>query len=382
MKSIVKLLVPLVALTLIFTTQVFARNITAEDTVLIAKSETIDDDLFIGADSVTIEGTINGDVYVGGGTITVRGTINGDLLAGGGTIDISGVISQSVRVAGGNIFIHQAKIGKSLNTFGGNVNVDQDTTVGGTAVFGAGMFSSEAKIERNLLGGGGSVNIGGSIGRSADIGGDVITLKPQAKINGSLTYFSENAVEMQDGAMVVGESKQIHPDMDKNVSNKVAPFMDKIDLGFSLWVYLSTLIVGLVFVRFFPLAADSMSQRILSNPWSCLGWGFIVLFLSPIAIGLLFLSIIGIPLGMIAIVLYMIEIYISPIFVAIIFGQILFDSIGKVRRNTYAKLIVGLLIYSLLVKLPLVGFFVMTGSIFLGLGAIFTYKRQRLFKNA
>jgi len=50
----------------IFADKALAKVIVQEKgTVNIAKEEVLDDDLFIGADTVNIEGTVNGDVFIG-----------------------------------------------------------------------------------------------------------------------------------------------------------------------------------------------------------------------------------------------------------------------------------------------------------------------------
>ena len=80
--------------------KVSAKAITSENgNVTIAKTEIINDDLFIGAQSVEIDGTVNGDVFIGAQTISITGTINGNLHVGGNNIDISGKIKGNVYAA-------------------------------------------------------------------------------------------------------------------------------------------------------------------------------------------------------------------------------------------------------------------------------------------
>src|SRR3989304_5776128 len=53
------------------------------DTVTIPAGEVIEDDLYVGAGTFTLDGVVKGDLIVAGSTITINGTVEGDLLAAG-----------------------------------------------------------------------------------------------------------------------------------------------------------------------------------------------------------------------------------------------------------------------------------------------------------
>ena len=46
--------------------------------VIVGPGEVIEDDLYVGADTITIEGTIRGDLIAGGSEIIINGTVEGD----------------------------------------------------------------------------------------------------------------------------------------------------------------------------------------------------------------------------------------------------------------------------------------------------------------
>lgn len=71
------------------------------DNVVIDASEVINDDLYVGAENFTLEGTVKGDLVVAGAVITINGTVEGDLIAAGQAIIINGVIGDDARVAAG-----------------------------------------------------------------------------------------------------------------------------------------------------------------------------------------------------------------------------------------------------------------------------------------
>ena len=50
--------------------------------VTVARTETVNDDIYAGAGTISIEGTVNGNVVVGGGTVTVSGNVTRDVIVG------------------------------------------------------------------------------------------------------------------------------------------------------------------------------------------------------------------------------------------------------------------------------------------------------------
>src|SRR5438067_12314803 len=72
----------------------------------VGPGETVNDDIYAGAGTISISGTVNGSVIAGVGTITVSGTITRDLILGGGTINLTGHGGGSLIAAGGNITVN------------------------------------------------------------------------------------------------------------------------------------------------------------------------------------------------------------------------------------------------------------------------------------
>lgn len=67
--------------------------------VVVAADEVIDDDLFVVAESFTLDGVVNGDLIVVAGSITINGRVQGDLAGVGQTLAINGEVADDVRFA-------------------------------------------------------------------------------------------------------------------------------------------------------------------------------------------------------------------------------------------------------------------------------------------
>ena len=89
----------LVALiTLFAATPARAADTRGGQNVVIGRGEVIEGDLYVAANTLTVDGTIKGDLVAMAGQITVNGTITGDLLAGAQAIVINGTIGDDARV--------------------------------------------------------------------------------------------------------------------------------------------------------------------------------------------------------------------------------------------------------------------------------------------
>ena len=90
----------LTLLALAFVTPARAFDSRSGDTIIIEKGEVIEDDLYVTAATIVLDGTVKGDLIAAGGTITVNGIVEGDLLAAGQAVIINGEVMDDARIAG------------------------------------------------------------------------------------------------------------------------------------------------------------------------------------------------------------------------------------------------------------------------------------------
>ena len=68
--------------------------------VVIGPDEVVEDDLYVAANEVVVDGTIEGDLVAFGRSVTVNGTVEGDLIAAGQTVEVGGTVEDDARIAG------------------------------------------------------------------------------------------------------------------------------------------------------------------------------------------------------------------------------------------------------------------------------------------
>lgn len=367
----------------LYPTTASAKVVSSEGPVTINADEVVDDDLFLAGETVTVEGTVNGDLYAAGGEVRVDGIVNGDVLVAGGMIEVSGTIADDLRAAGGNLSISDAQIGDNASLFGGNVNVDANTTVGGSLSFGTGNLVSAAQVMRNVIGGGGIVQINGFVARNIRVAAAELRFGPKAIVEGDVFYSTEEDLKLDKSATIAGQLRRIMPRVRKvsvTASRKFPAVARDLKLGFKFWSYLASLLVGFVVVKLMGNHVEEITKRIKSNTWESLGWGFAIFFLAGPALLMLAITGIGIPLAVILGAFFILELYLAKIFVGIVLGEAVLDLFGKTKASVYALLAVGLAAYYLLSSVRFIGGLVTLATVFFAFGAIFIYKRKLLGK--
>jgi hypothetical protein len=147
------------------------------------------------------------------------------------------------------------------------------------------------------------------------------------------------------------------------------------------WVtsFLMAFITGLVIILLVPRRLTLVAESIRTNPWPSLGWGAVILFVTPIAAILACCTIIGIPVGLITLGLYAAAIYLAQIPVGLFVGRWIIGYFGDVEGKgiMIGALALGLVIMHLLRLIPYFGFFVGLVIILFGLGALVVSEKKR-----
>jgi hypothetical protein len=380
----------IVALGLVATPAVvYGVNNDETKVITIDQNEVISETYFGSADEVNIAGTINGDAYISGGNIDFTGIVNGDLIVAGGNVTISGTVSDDVRAAGGQVLIDGA-VGKNITVAGGNVTLDSGTDIGAGVVAAGGNVVLNAPIPGSLYVGGGSVRINSSVGQNVTAAGGQITLGSAAQIGNNLTYWSENALAQQEGSQVGGQvSRQTKPEWKATPGDEreiepaeAAGIITGAAITFLILQILSSFIIGFLLLHFFPVYAARTVAIIEKKPWLTIGIGFLALIIGPIAAVILFITVIGIPLGFILLAAYFIALYIAHIYAALFLGKKIFGYAKKEVADIWS-LLTGIVILAVIGLIPVIGGLTTFVVLLVGLGGLLLSEKETydLMKN-
>lgn len=340
------------------------------DDVRVAPSEVVSGDYFAFGENVVISGVIDGDLYAAGGRIVIDGRVNGDVLAAGGRIGISGAVTQDVRAAGGQVTI-TGEVGRNLTVAGGKVEL-----------------ASSAQIRGSMAAAGGSVDVSAPVGGAAKIaarrlvlanrvGGDVdaaaerLRVAPGAEIQGKLDYWSGREARIADGA-------RVHGKIVRNVPPERASLLPAAGFAWLIFVainFASTLILGFLSLRFLPAFHQAVVTTLRDRPWVSLATGFIAAVVTPVVCGLLFATVLAMPLGLILAAAFLLLLYWSRIYAIARIGEAI---LGRARPQSgrRAAFLLGLFIYYGLAVIPVVGWLVVPFVLLFGLGSELIARKQ------
>lgn len=325
------------------------------DTVTV--NEVVDGNFFAAGNMVTIAGTVNGDVFAAGNNVSITGTVNGDVFVAGSSIDISGKVNGNIRAAGSNISIRGA-VERNVMAAGANMFITPTASIGRHVTFTGATVSINAPIGGQLDGAVESMTIDSTVSGEValDLGSDgKLVLGPNAYLGSSLEYTSKNEAIMDDKAVVIGDTIY-------NPVTKGAP-VDKGDakkffaLGFFVTKVISLIslfILGLVLILMAPKAMDKYNDIMAKKFWAKVGLGLVILIVTPIVAILLLVTIIGIPLGIITLLVYGIFLYVAKALAALALGKFITDYF-KWKIHLLVSFALGLVLMSLIVLIPVIG---------------------------
>jgi cytoskeletal protein CcmA (bactofilin family) len=332
--------------------------------ITIPSGETIDDDLFVAAETVEINGTVNGDVYAGAGTVRIGGTIKGALVVGTGDLTLT-----------------KATIANSLIVGAGNVTIDDASKIGGSLISGAGDIKNSGVVVRNVMIGAGSIYLNGPIGKEARLGAGTIELGSKFKLNGDLTYAlgDESSVLTQnETAAISGETSRFTPpekskaEMDK-AREDLRAFGKVIGTFWMIFSFVSSLLFGLLLLRFLPKTMDGIANIIGANASKSLGIGLLIVVLAVPTLLVTMLTIIGIPLAGLLLVLLYIDLHLARLVSVYTFGKFLSSIFNWPGISQYLVYVLGLCAFYLIRMIPLIGGLSSGLFTLAGLGAIWMY---------
>lgn len=363
-------------LTTLFAAPAMAFDERSGPDVTIGSGEVINNDLYLFGTNIRIDGTVNGDVFAFGQDITVNGTINGGLTVAGQSIILNGQISRGVRAAGQMVDVG-GNIERDLIVAGNVVKITRDAKVGSDLLLGAETSTVDGNIAGNIKAAIGKVTISNSVGGNVELTGREITIASTAEIKGNLTYTSENNAIIQSGASIGGTTSHKQPEPSRPARNLfIAGIVGTIVSR--ILAFLTLFIIGLIFILIIPRKMKVMADSLRTSPASSLGWGALLVFVTPIAAIIVMLTIVGLPLGIISIVLWGIALYLSEIPVAIILGWLILKNnqdLGS-KGILIGVFALGLFIISLLTAIPVVGWIIWLFVAMFGVGTLISSLRS------
>ncbi len=332
----------------------------------VAAGETIDDTLVAIGQTVAIDGNVSGDLLAFGSTVTVRGNVAGNLITAAESVTVEGTIGGTIIGAGRGVTLRGARVERNVFAAGRDVDLGADAEVGANVVAVGGSIHVDGRVGVDLKAGGGTITLSGNVQRDVETYGETVTLVPSARVGRNLTAHLDDPDKLQiaNGATVGGsvDRQLVEREQRRNRYLTVGFYVRQVvRLG-------AAFLTGLVLLWIFP----SLRTVGLPNAMAVLregGIGLVVAVTAPVAAVLACITIVGIPLGIVAFLLGAIALYFSKAVLAQAIGRLLFHSPAGPPHYA-ATLLAGLVIVIVAINVPFIGGFLNVVLTLVGLGLI------------
>jgi cytoskeletal protein CcmA (bactofilin family) len=431
-RKVLIILIPLfLVLTLGFGVTSTAKAVEFDEDGYVGSDEVIDDDLFIGGDTVEINGTVNGDVFAVGSVIKVNGTVNGSLAIGGQSVQVNGVVDGSV-YSGSSTFTlgPEAKIGRNLYYGGFNLSAEPGSVIEKDLLVGAYQALLAGQVGRDVRAGVGALEINGLVGNDviADVGGTAedqqayffsgppgvetivpsgIRVSEDAEIGGILYYrSSEDQADAIQISPEGGVTFEYNPDLDVDVDTDpgevgrvssaalVASWLLK-----RVRVFITLMLLGALIAWQLPNLLKKVGDKAEGESMPSLGWGMVsvlivyvgaflaagliiagAIFFGIITLGELSKIILIVGFSSLALILAgfgLLVSYGSKLVVSYMVGRLLLKWLApKYEEQPIWPMLIGLLIYTFLRAIPILGWFIAVFVTLIGIGAMWLVYRD------
>ena len=265
--------------------------------------------------------------------------------------------------------------GKNLLVAGNNINTEIKVPTG--LMFMAGNnLSLKSESEYGFLFGN-NVVFAGSTVRDLYIAGNLnltagdIIIRGNVEVSGKFIY-NDNAQVQGLQNIVAGDVETFHVEEANQAAILLARVYGKI-------MSITALFLAIVIISFFcPRLHKTIEDADTVDRFgNTLVKGLGVFLAFPLAAALAFLTHLAAPLGIVAILLYLVLVYLSQSFAGLWIGHMIIEKLFKSKAHLLVEALVGIVTLGALALIPYVGAFTGFLGMILGLGLMFNYVKPR-----
>lgn len=384
---------------------------------VLEEGETVEDDLFIGGDSVLVAGTVEGDLFAAGNDVVISGEVYGNVFTAGQNITISGTIDGALMIAGYDLTLTENAVITHNVYFGGfSLEAMTDSLVQRSIYGGGYQLILDGTVARDVTAGLGALKVNGPVGGdlNVEIG------EPSSDSEWLVDNWMKDmpVIKVLDPGYVVEESL-----VEGDLNIKVTPVETnvnvpeiKIDpaqliLGYlrrRAGEFIALMLVGMIVLWLMKDTLLKAVDEVKSNAGKDSLWGLLVYFLYVpvvftlfVVLTLLIIMVSLLTLGsltgeVIAISSFsffglltlfgMLASLGTKIVVGYLVGRWLLSKISNLSYENYwhhvGALALGVFLYEVLRAIPLAGFVIMLVVVVIGTGAFFVLLKNALQKKS
>jgi cytoskeletal protein CcmA (bactofilin family) len=360
----------LVIVLLVVNVSVLGGQTTDTSTSQLTITDPVADDLLAAARELHVRAEVKGDVAAAGERVTIDGPIDGYVMSAGRTVTVDGRVGNDLWAAGEIVDV-SSSVSNNAMLAGRSVRLGSDALIGHDARLAGNTVTAEGRVERNLRINADTARLGGEVGGDVHAEARQVTVLPNAVINGDLVIRSSQRPSISRDARIVGETR----------------FEQVEQRGWLSWprIWIASLL-ALLLLGFAAIALSStwparVAATMRTRPSGSVLTGLGVLVFTPMVAGVLAVTLIGIPLALVLVSLWLAVLVLSLVMVAYRVGGWLLERMNRPQASPWTRMAVGVLVVSLAISIPFAGWLLAIAILIAGTGAL-VLERRTLFKGS
>ncbi|HEX3044211.1 MAG TPA: polymer-forming cytoskeletal protein [Bacillota bacterium] len=330
---------------------------------VISKTQVIEGDLLFSGERLEVDGVIHGDLIVNAGELVINGRVDGSVIGGvWGNLTLGGTVGGNLRVIANEVDLNGI-VNRSVTVGASQFQTSAASKVGGGLL---GYFLSNVRLTGEIVGpvNIGSINmmeIGGRIRGDVKTSGLGIKWLAPVDITGTVADHSQTPGNPAKAPRVkVGKYQYYEP----SAADQLQGFKSQMMLSFTMFI--GGLLLSLIFYRLFPRTAWTISEPSPVNFKASFLAGLLGFFGIPLASLILFITMMGIPLALFLILVYVLLLFFAWAPVYLWFGRLIFKS----RLKPSVMIVFGGLVLMLIGLIPIFSFILQILFTILGMGMV------------
>ena len=326
----------------------------------------VDGSMYVASLRSRIDTDVAGDLTLAAFTSSVYGNVGGSLHLLAGRTSVYGNVAGSVYVAGGNVDIRGTVEGDVVIA-AGRVELRDGSRVTGDVIVLAGQLGSRGTVDGTLYASSLLLDQSGTVNGDLQVQADRLSISRGATIGGDLRYQGPTDADIAAGATVRGETERTNATPWTGVgTGALAPFGTMLKI---VWALVTAAVLIAIaprlMYRFAEIASPVVQPAIL---------GAIGLVALPVFAVIAMITVIGLPIGVLLLLGYLVALYLSQVVVGLALGRFLLPRRWRDGSRGYLLLAatLGLILIGALRLLPFpyVNIAVTVVVTLLGFGAI------------
>lgn len=328
------------------------------NTVSVDINQTVENDFYAAAGSVTHSGEIKEDMSVVSGSVTINGEIGVDLLALGGAVQVHAPVGDDVRVISGETVI-ASEVGGDVFVISGSLKVLSSAKIDGNIYFYGGDADIAGPVTGVVMGRAESFSVSSAVG-GIDVGAVKVELQEGASVSGDVSYSSPRDLYRAPGVSIGGEIiKGVSSDMESDTSGGF-PF-----LFYAIWLFTTFCF----FLLFRPMIENVLAT--LKKDTLKVGLiGVVAAVAGPIIGIVLMATVLGVWLGILKMLFTIMLFIVTMILLPIMAGGYAMAFWKTHRRLDAITVVAGIAIIAVLSLIPVVGALLILVGYVVTLGSI------------